>query len=75
MGVLPGYQRQGIGKALVFDLLDRLQAVGIYTVGVRVMSVNPNRHFYERLGAEFLREVPYDWNGVVLPQSVYRWVF
>jgi GNAT superfamily N-acetyltransferase len=75
MGVLPEYQRQGIGKVLVLNLLDHLIDIGIYTVGVRVMSVNPNRRFYEGLGAEYLREVPYEWNGVVLPQSVYRWVF
>ena len=40
---------------------------------VRVLSVNPNCAFYARLGARFVREEPRDWNGVVLPESVYEW--
>jgi hypothetical protein len=40
---------------------------------VRVLSVNPNRAFYQRLGARFIREEPYDWNDVILAASVYGW--
>lgn len=73
MGVLPDYQRQGIGHQLVRAMFDTLIPLGISRIGVRVMSVNPNRRFYEQLGAVFLREAPYDWNGVILPQSMYCW--
>lgn len=75
MGVLPDYQRQGIGHQLVRAMFDNLIPLGIVRIGVRVISVNPNRSFYEQLGAVFLREAPYNWNGVILSQSIYHWNF
>jgi GNAT superfamily N-acetyltransferase len=73
MGVLPAYQGRSIGRGLVHALRERLGEMGVHAVGVRVMTVNPNCGFYERMGAAFLREESYDWNSVTLPQSVYRW--
>ena len=73
LGVLPGCQRQGIGRQLVASVARRLNSMGITSLGVRVLSVNPNRRFYELLDARFLCEEPYDWNGVLLAEAVYVW--
>jgi len=40
---------------------------------VRVLMVNPHRHFYEHLNAQYVREEPYDWGGVILSSGVYCW--
>ena len=73
LNILPAYQRQGIGRRLVARTAERLAAAAITSMLVRVLSVNPNRAFYERLGARFIREEPYDWNDVILAASVYGW--
>jgi hypothetical protein len=48
----------------------RLAHAGTQPFSVRFLSINPNRTFYERLGAHFLREQLYDWIGVILPKAV-----
>ena len=73
LGVLPAYQGRGIGKGLVVAVARRLAAAGIHSMCVRVLRANPNCAFYEHLGAQFVRDEPYDWNGVTLPQTVYGW--
>jgi ribosomal protein S18 acetylase RimI-like enzyme len=73
LGVLPAHQRRGIGRRLVAVVADRLARAGMRALVVRVLTANPNRAFYERLGARYEREEPYDWNGVALAMAVYRW--
>jgi ribosomal protein S18 acetylase RimI-like enzyme len=73
IGVLPMAQGQGIGRRLVGHVANRLAAEGIHSLRVEVLHVNPNRRFYERLGACYLAEHDYDWDGVVLPMCVYGW--
>jgi ribosomal protein S18 acetylase RimI-like enzyme len=71
--VLPAYQGQGIGSLLMRHAASRLAAQGIHSLCVKVMRINPNRSFYERLGGEFVSERPYDWDGAILPECVYGW--
>jgi ribosomal protein S18 acetylase RimI-like enzyme len=73
LNILPAYQRQGLGRRLVACTAARLAASGMTSMLVRVLSINPNRAFYERLGARFIREEPYDWNDVILAAAVYGW--
>ena len=47
--VLKNYQRQGIGSGLVAALVSELNAYGIYSMLVQVLSHNPYRHFYEKI--------------------------
>jgi hypothetical protein len=51
----------------------RLARAGIDSLLVRVLTVNPNRPFYKRLGGRYLREEPYDWNGVMFAMEVSGW--
>lgn len=72
--VLPGYQGQGIGSLLMRHAASRLAVQGIHSLCVKVMCVNPNRVFYERLGGEYVREQPYDWDGVIFSECMYGWI-
>ncbi len=73
VNVLPNYHRQGIGGLLVRHVAQRLAAQGIYSLCVKVLCVNPYRRFYERLGGEYVREQPYDWDGVMMSECMYGW--
>jgi GNAT superfamily N-acetyltransferase len=73
MSVSPAFQRQGVGRRLVQAVAAHLRVVGVRSMLVRVLTVNPNRGFYARLGGRFVREEPYDWEGVPLAMSVYEW--
>jgi ribosomal protein S18 acetylase RimI-like enzyme len=71
--ILPAHQRQGIGRLLVRRAALHLAARGIRSLDVEVLQCNPNRPFYERLGARFLSDRPYDWDGIILPMCRYGW--
>ncbi len=71
LGVLPTHQRQGIGRQLLAAVAGHLAQAGIAALLVRVLLVNPNRPFYERLGGQYLRREPYDWDGVALAMAIY----
>lgn len=73
LGVRSAHQGYGIGRQLVRSVAARLLHQGIYSLRVGVLSVNPNRHFYERLGAHYVRKHPYAWNGVLLTEVIYGW--
>jgi ribosomal protein S18 acetylase RimI-like enzyme len=73
IAVIPSAQGNGIGRCLVRHVARRLAAQNIRSLRVEVLLVNPNRRFYERLGARYLSEHDFDWDGVVLPMGVYGW--
>ncbi len=73
LNVLPAFQGQGVGRQLVYSVAVRLSERNIETIGVRVLMINPNRHFYEHLSAQYLRDEPYEWSGVSLRSAVYYW--
>jgi hypothetical protein len=37
------------------------------------LECNPNRTFYEKLGAQLINTHPHDWNGINLTMCVYKW--
>ncbi len=71
--ILPDSQGRGVGRKLVAYVAEKLASQKIYTMRVEVISVNPNRAFYERLGAKYVSEHPYDWDGVMMSMCVYGW--
>ncbi len=71
--VLPAYQRRGVGRLLVSHVAERLAEKGIHRMTVEVLSVNPNRLFYEHIGATYVSEAPYDWDGVPMVSCLYQW--
>ena len=47
--ILPEYQGQGVGSAIIQDLCEQAEQKG-QTVELQVLKVNPARRLYERLG-------------------------
>lgn len=58
---------------MIGAVVTRLMQQGIQSMRVGVLTINPNRHFYERLGGQYVGERPYDWNGVLLTEAIYGW--
>lgn len=71
--LLPAYQGQGIGRRLLCAVASRLIEYGLTDMTVEVLRINPNRPFYERMGAVYQSDFPYDWDGVTLPMCIYAW--
>ena len=72
--VLKNYQRQGIGTGLVAALISELNAYGIYSMMVRVLSHNPYRNFYEKINGVFLHKKRKRFAGELLDISTYGWI-
>ncbi len=54
--VLPAFQRNGIGRRLIRAVKDYLLYIKVRDLLVWVFVDNPNRSFYEHLGATFVGE-------------------
>ena len=65
--------RPAPGRELVRRVADWLGGDRDRTLAVRVLAPNPNRAFYERLGAMQLAVQPYDWAGFSTHEVVYGW--
>jgi GNAT superfamily N-acetyltransferase len=72
--VLPVYQSQGIGKALVSECIRHLRhRHGFKTMLVWVMAENPHRKFYESLGGKPVREKQQEIGGRAIVETGYGW--
>ncbi|MDR6755089.1 GNAT superfamily N-acetyltransferase [Mycoplana sp. BE70] len=71
--VLPAYQGRGIGGALVRAVARRMVEGGTVTLIAWVLSTNPNRAFYERLGATPVETSIIGLGGHRYEQVAYVW--
>jgi ribosomal protein S18 acetylase RimI-like enzyme len=71
--LLPEHQRRGIGRELVRRVARSLIDAGYRGMLVRVLSANPARLFYERLGARPLGVDTVSVGGQELEETVYGW--
>lgn len=71
--LLQDYQRQGIGKRLVHQLVHDLHAKGYSSLRVWVLKDNPAKHFYEAMGGEELEEKEIEIGGQVLLEVALKW--
>lgn len=69
----PAWQRQGLGRKLLAHIARVLRREGASGLTVRVLIENPNRPFYERLGAVELGASPYVWEGYSTLEIIYFW--
>jgi len=72
--VLKDCQRQGVGLKLVSALANQLNRLSIYTMQVRVLKQNPNRHFYENINGIALCSQRLLFAGTILDAIVYGWI-
>jgi ribosomal protein S18 acetylase RimI-like enzyme len=71
--LLASVQRRGIGRRLLGATARVLRAGGSGALALHVLSTNPARRFYERLGATFVRDEPPDPESECLFESAYGW--
>jgi ribosomal protein S18 acetylase RimI-like enzyme len=72
--VLPAYQNQGIGTALVIACVQHLiQGLGAKTMLIWVIAENPYRRFYESLGGRPVREKTREIAGKMILEAGYGW--
>lgn len=71
--ILPAYQGRGIGEALVRAVARWMVEGGTVTLLAWVLSTNPNRAFYERLGAAEVETGIIGLGGHSYEQVAYAW--
>ncbi|HSL44762.1 MAG TPA: GNAT family N-acetyltransferase [Anaerolineales bacterium] len=72
--VLPAYQRQGMGKALVAACVQYLIGeLAARTMLIWVIAENPYRKFYESLGGKRVREKKQEIGGKMILEAGYGW--
>ncbi len=65
--IAPEYQGRGLGTAIITEILAKAQQAD-QRVRLRVLKVNPARHFYERLGFSVVEETPTSYVMRALPR-------
>jgi ribosomal protein S18 acetylase RimI-like enzyme len=71
--ISPDARRQGVGRALMRAMAQRLQQDGFSTMCLRAFVGNRAADFYTRMGGQKLREEPYEILGSVAPTILYGW--
>jgi ribosomal protein S18 acetylase RimI-like enzyme len=71
--VLDDWREQGVGRALIQAAARDLAGAGCHSLFVWVLSQNPSRWFYERLGAVRAVEGSVGVGGQSQPQTAFIW--
>lgn len=69
----PAWQRRGVGRRLVATIAEALALEGGSKLLVGILAENPNRGFYERLGARLIGTRPYNWEGYLTEELLFAW--
>jgi ribosomal protein S18 acetylase RimI-like enzyme len=71
--VAPDWQNQGIGRALLHALFARLIERGDRSAVIWVLSENPSRFFYRRLGGREVRRKMLPFAGAEVAATGFGW--
>jgi len=71
--VAPDWQNQGIGRALLLALFARLVERGNRSAVIWVLSENPSRFFYQRLGGREVRRKTLPFAGAQVAATGFGW--
>jgi GNAT superfamily N-acetyltransferase len=69
----PAWHRHGVGRRLFVYAARLMHAENATGMLVRVVAENPNRAFYERMGAVRVGAQAYDWDGYATEEIMYGW--
>ena len=72
--ILKVWQKKGIGRELVREVVRHLIKNGFESMLVWVLTDNPSRRFYESLGGKFLRSQTIKIGGADLQEVAYGWI-
>ncbi len=67
------HREKGIGRRLCAEVARRMAGRGMGSFYVEVLEGNPNRFFYEALGARLVARTHHDFAGQRLPSVIYLW--
>ena len=71
--ILRAANKLGVGRRLVYEVVNAMIAQGRNSMMVWVLKENPARGFYERLGGEYLLEKPIAIGSETLMEVAYGW--
>lgn len=71
--ILKDYQHMGIGRMFMRAVAERLIEMGIEDLLVWVISRNPSRGFYARMGGRLLGASTFNIHGQDIEESAYGW--
>jgi ribosomal protein S18 acetylase RimI-like enzyme len=71
--VSPDYQGQGVGRQLLLALFARLIRCGLYSAVIWVLTANPARYFYERVGGRVIARRRIDMAHNQVDAIAYAW--
>lgn len=71
--VLPGCQRRGVGRELVQAMAQAFARRGAAPMRIWVLSANPSRGFYERLGGRAQDVKTSEIGGAEVEETAYIW--
>jgi ribosomal protein S18 acetylase RimI-like enzyme len=71
--VAPDWQNQGVGRALLLALFARLVERGNPSAVIWVLSENPSRFFYQRLGGREIRRKNLPFAGAQVAATGFGW--
>ena len=66
-------QKRGVGRLLMQAVSHRFMSIGIKSMRIWVLSQNPSRGFYERMGGRYLEAKVINIGGKDLEESAYVW--
>jgi GNAT superfamily N-acetyltransferase len=72
--VAPGSQRHGFGRRLLSAIAHNLYQRDFYSLIVWILTVNPNRRFYEKSGGIYLDAEFIEFAGTKLQATAYGWI-
>ena len=72
--VLKNFQRRGVGSGLVAALAMQFELIGIYSMLVRVLELNPYRHFYHKMNGLYLQTERTSFAGEIMDMETYGWL-
>ena len=67
------HREKGIGRRLCAEIARRMASRSMRFLYVEVLEGNPNRFFYEALGARLVARTHHNFAGQRLPSVVYLW--
>ncbi|ASK64027.1 GNAT family N-acetyltransferase [Virgibacillus phasianinus] len=71
--ILADYQRNGIGKLFIKQIIEELKRKDIYSMTVAVLKDNSSRKFYQSLGAKKIDTTELEISGEKLKEIIYGW--
>ena len=66
-------QRKGLGGLLVRQFVRDLEMLGLGSMAVWVLDLNPSKRFYERLGAKVIGQKEIEQGGQPFTEVAYGW--